>query len=157
MGRGKNSQIKPYSEYVDFIQQVGHGQLDGVDITHDGYPLSAAESIFISQFVLTGNIRESLETAGLKMRDVANKPYITDEIKYQLGKLRDATIADADEILRYFTAVMRGEIKDQFGLDAPLSERTSAAKELARRVIDLAQLQPETVPEIKVTLNWADA
>ena len=70
------------------------------------------------------------------------------------GKLRDASIADADEIMRYFTSVMRGEIKDQFNLDAPLAERSAAARELAKRVIDYVQLSNEPVPELKITLNW---
>ena len=35
---------------------------------------------------------------------------------------------------------MRGNVKDQFQLDAPLAERTRAAQELAKRIID---------PEIK--------
>ena len=51
---------------------------------------------------------------------------------------------------------MRGEEKDQFVLDAPLSERTAAARELAKRVIDL-QLMAESnasTPEVKITLNW---
>ena len=41
--------------------------------------------------------------------------------------------------MRYFTSVMRGEVKDQFGLDAPLAERTKAAVELAKRKVDVAQ------------------
>ena len=150
----QGSKHKEYSEYVGFIEQVGHGKLDGVDVTHDGYPLSVAESKFISIFVATGNIRQSLTDAGLSLRDVSGKEYITDEIKFRLEVLRKKTIADADEILQYFTKVMRGEIKDQFGLDAPLSERTAAAKELAKRIIDVDNMAAPVVPEIKITLNW---
>ena len=36
--------------------------------------------------------------------------------------------------MEYLTSVMRGEKKDQFDLDASLSERTKAASELARRL-----------------------
>ena len=32
---------------------------------------------------------------------------------------------------------MRGEVKDQFGLDPSLSDRINAAKEIARRTIDV--------------------
>ena len=39
----------------------------------------------------------------------------------------------ADEVLKYFTSVMRGEEKDQFGLDASLKDRNFAAKCLAQR------------------------
>ena len=71
-----------------------------------------------------------------------------------MDQLKKETIADADEIMQYFTKVMRGQEKDQFGLDAPLSERTNAAKELAKRLIDATQDVDVAVPEIKVTLNW---
>lgn len=69
-----------------------------------------------------------------------NKPYIDEEINYRINLMREKTIANATEILSYFSDVMRGNIKDQFQLDAPLAERTRAAQELAKRIID---------PEIK--------
>ena len=70
--------------------------------------------------------------------------------------LEEQSIADATEILQYFTAVMRGEEKDQFGLDAPLGERTKAAQELAKRKIDMPNRvhDEENKAEIKITLNW---
>ena len=146
---------KDYKEYTDYIAKVGHGQLDGVDVTHDGYPLSPKEVNFINQYMLTGQLNKSLSDSGLRLRDIASKDYISDEIIYRVDKIKKATIADADEILQYFTRVMRNEEKDQFGLDAPLSERTAAAKELARRIIDVEQLEATMVqPEIKVTLNF---
>lgn len=145
---------KNYKDYVDFLARVGHGQLDNVDVTHDGYPLSAKESKFISLFVANGNINKALADSGLNMKNLAGKDYITDEITYRLDCLKKETIADADEIMQYLTSVMRGEVKDQFGLDAPLSERTSAAKELAKRVIDLPNEAEVQQPEIKVTLHW---
>ena len=146
---------KDYRDYADFLRQVGHGQLDGVDVTHDGYPLSAKESKFISLFIVSGDINQCLRDSGLTWKNLSGKDYITDEITYRLNALKKETIADADEILQYFTKVMRGEEKDQFGLDAPLAERTAAAKELAKRVIDVeAEVEQTVVPEIKVTLNW---
>lgn len=143
-----------FNDYKDFLTKVGHGTIDGVDVTHDGYPLSAAESRFISLFVANGKLNKCLREAGLKMKDLAGKDYIADEITWRLDQLKKESIADADEILQYFTKVMRGEEKDQFGLDAPLSERTNAAKELARRIVDVPTDDDTTVPEIKVTLNW---
>ena len=68
------------------------------------------------------------------------------------------TIAEANEVMEYFTSVMRGEIKDQFGLDAPLTERTNAAKELAKRTIDVdLRKQGMADNQITVTLNWGDS
>ena len=51
---------------------------------------------------------------------------------------------------------MRGKVKDQFGLDASLGERTKAAQELAKRQIDIQnKLAGNEQPELKITLNWA--
>ena len=143
-----------FKDYADFLLKVGMNQLNSVDVTHDGYPLSAKESKFISLFIATGNVQKSLREANLTMRSIAGKDYITDEITYRLDLLKKESIADADEIMQYFTSVMRGEVKDQFGLDAPLSERTSAARELAKRIVDIEDDVDTSVPEIKVTLNW---
>lgn len=146
-----------YKDYADFIAKVGHGRLDGVSVTKDGYPLSVKEEKFISLFIVKGDIFQALRESGLTMSDIASKDYLIDEIRWRLEELRKETIADADEILQYFTRVMRGEVKDQFGLDAPLSERTAAAKELAKRVIDVEKDAEAVVPEIKVTLNWSNS
>lgn len=146
-----------YKDYADFIAKVGHGRLDGVSVTKDGYPLSVKEEKFISLFIVKGDIFQALRESGLTMSDIASKDYLIDEIRWRLEALRKETIADADEILQYFTRVMRGEVKDQFGLDAPLSERTAAAKELAKRVIDVEKDAEAVVPEIKITLNWSNS
>lgn len=144
-------------DYQDFITALGHNIENGVDVTHDGYPLSVKEAKFIDVFIGNGDYYKALRESGLNHKKIAGKNYITDEIAYRLDLLKKETIADADEILQYLTSVMRGEIKDQFGLDAPLSERTSAAKELAKRIIDVEEKVSENVvPELKITLNWED-
>lgn len=70
-------------------------------------------------------------------RDILNDPRLLPEYKFRILSLRDAQVADAHEIYAYFTAVMRGQVKDQFGLEASLQERTRAAEALARRMIDI--------------------
>ena len=49
-------------------------------------------------------------------------------------RIESDKIADIEEVMEYLTSVMRGEKKDQFDLEAALSERTKAASELARRL-----------------------
>lgn len=39
--------------------------------------------------------------------------------------------------MEFFTKVMRGEVKDAFGLDASLADRKDAAKEIAKRTVDI--------------------
>ena len=145
------------NEYSDFIKKIGYQQFNGTDITHDGYPLSQKEAIFINMYVETGDLNKALREAHLQMRSVAGKDYLADEIKWRMDQIKKETIADADEIMQYLTRVMRNQEKDQFNLDAPLAERTNAAKELARRVIDPELMEKQaqmTQPEIKVTVNW---
>ncbi|MCF0231163.1 MAG: terminase small subunit [Enterococcus sp.] len=140
--------------YVDFLKNVGFTKFNDINVTNTGYPLSVKESKFIDMFVGTGDIYSAIRESGLgNLRNLAGKDYIVEEIRYRLDLLKKETIADADEIMQYFTKVMRGEEKDQFGLDAPLSERTRAAQELAKRIIDIEKVDTE-VPEIKVTLNF---
>lgn len=144
---------KDSKDYINFIRRVGHGQLDGIEITHDGYPLSVKEAKFIDLFIGHGDVARACREAEIPLKNIAGKEYIVDEIIWRLDQLKKETIADADEIMQYFTKVMRGQEKDQFGLDAPLSERTAAARELAKRIIDIEKID-QTPPEIKVTLNW---
>ena len=42
-------------------------------------------------------------------------------------------IADADEILEFITAVIRGEVKDQLGFETSVKDRLTASKMLADR------------------------
>lgn len=132
--------------------------------THDGHKLTVKEAKFIDFYIETGNQRQSVIDAGYKHKApgalaqvLLTKLYIKNEIDYRLQKLEDEKIASAEEILKYFTGVMRGEIKDQFGLDAPLGERTKAAQELAKRKIDIAQrVAGQKQAEVKISLVWDD-
>ena len=57
------------------------------------------------------------------------KSYIEERMKV----LDEKRIAKGEEVLQYLTKVMRGEEKDQFGLDASLQDRTKAAELLGKR------------------------
>ena len=91
------------------------------------------------------------------VKDMLNKPNIRKMVKQIMEERTKKTIAEANEVMEYFTSVMRGEVKDQFGLDAPLTERTNAAKELAKRPVDVdLRKQGLADNQITVTLNWGD-
>lgn len=130
--------------------------------THEGHKLTVNEAKFIDIYIETGNQRQAVIEAGYKHKApgayaqaLLRKEYIQNEIDWRLQQLEDAKIASAEEILKYFTGVMRGEIKDQFGLDTPISERTRAAQELAKRKIDIVnKVQGKDTAEVKITLNW---
>lgn len=131
--------------------------------TFDGHKLTPKEAKFIDIYIATTNQRQAVLEAGYSTTSpgqygqrLLEKSYIKKEIEYRLELLKEQSIADATEILQYFTAVMRGEEKDQFGLDAPLGERTKAAQELAKRKIDMPNRVQgeESKAEIKISLNW---
>lgn len=86
-----------------------------------------------------------------------NKPNVRKEINRLMAEQAKKTIADANEVMEYFTSVMRGEVKDQFGLDAPLTERTNAAKELAKRTVDVEQRKQGLADnKIEIKIDWGD-
>ena len=131
-------------------------------LTHDGHPLTPNESKFIDEYIESGNGTQSVIKAGYKSKNprgyassLLAKEHIASEIAYRLEQARDESIADANEIMRYFTSVMRGEVADQFGLEASLSERTKAAQELAKRQIDIPnKLEGKEQPEVRIVLDW---
>ena len=134
--------------------------------THDGHKLTIRQMRFIENYINSGGkLIQAFKDAGYSsdskhISQAANKllhkSYVYDEIQYQIDQLRTHNIADREEILEYFTAVMRGEVKDQFGLDAPLGERTDAAKELAKRIIDPQdKLQGKQEAQVTITLDWS--
>lgn len=121
-------------------------------ITHNGQRLSPKEDRFISLYIKYADATQAAKEAGYTVRaEIKNKEaqyvkigkkilardYVKDEIAYRSEEFRNAQIADTNEILMYLTNVMRGNIKDQFNLEASLAERTSAAKELNRRLHEL--------------------
>ena len=134
--------------------------------THDGHPLTPKESKFIDEYVKTGNATEAVREAGYKVKalrqygtKLLSKDYVKSEIDYRLAQHKAESIAEADEIFQYFTSVMRGEIKDQFGLEASLGERTKAAQELAKRKIDIparVASGANQTAEVRITLDWGD-
>lgn len=112
-------------------------------VTHDKHPLTYREARFIDEYMASGDKVLAVEKAGFtvkyksnKANELLKKDYIADEIAYRTEIYASELIADRTEVLEYLTAVMRGEVKDQFGLDAPLAERTAAAKELKKVFID---------------------
>lgn len=112
-------------------------------VTHTRHKLTFQEARFIDVYMVSYDGVEAVEKAGFKVKNKAakakmllNKDYIADEIAYRTEIYASQCIADRQEVLEYFTAVMRGEVKDQFDLDAPLSERTAAARELKKVLID---------------------
>lgn len=133
--------------------------------TNTGHKLSPNEDKFINLYLELGNGSEAVVKAGYKTKNprqyaqqLLTKLYVMEEIKYRRNKAYEEHAATAQEVMEYFAKVMRGEIKDQFGLEAPLSERTRAAQELAKRTVDIdnrmAGKKNMETPEIQIKLDW---
>ena len=109
--------------------------------------LTPKQKAFADYYIECGNAAEAYRKAGYKNYKSAaveaskalNNPKVSQYIEERQKQIEDSRIASAAEIMQYFTSVMRGEVKDQFGLDAPLAERTKAAVELAKRKVDVVQ------------------
>ena len=112
----------------------------------DEYGLTPRQRAWCDYYIECGNATEAAKKAGYKLPEQSGKDntrkqpcklYIAERMK----PAEDRRIADADEVLQYLSDVMRGAVKDQFGLDASLQDRTKAAQELMKRyaVADMRQ------------------
>lgn len=102
--------------------------------------LTPKQKAFADYYIETGNATEAARKAGYKGKNLnriasenLSKLDIKQYIDERLSKIEDERIAKGDEVLKYLTSVMRGEEKDQFGLDASLQDRTRAAELLGKR------------------------
>lgn len=102
--------------------------------------LTPKQKAFADYYIELGNAEQAAIKAGYSKkyaRGNAHKLVANSCIKQyteeRLKQIEDERIADGKEVLRYLTKVMRGEEKDQFGLDASLQDRTKAAELLGKR------------------------
>lgn len=129
-------------------------------VTHSMHPLTVKEARFIDSYMVSQDGPKAVKDAGYKVKGVTSKArqllntdYIADEIAYRMDILRNAQIADRHEILSFLTAVMRGEVKDQFNLDATLKDRLDAGEKLAKRLIDDPMKIKQNVAAQQVVVN----
>ena len=105
--------------------------------------LTPKQKKFCDEYMKLGNATQAAKNAGYSEKtayrtgaDNLKVPHILDYINARQEQIASKDIADIEEIMKYLTDVMRGKIKDQFDLDASLSERTKAAQELLKRNVD---------------------
>ena len=100
--------------------------------------LTEKQNRFIDYYVETANATESAKRAGYSSKTAKNigaenLTKLNYFIQERLQQLENNRIASQEEVLQYLTKVMRGEEKDQFGLDASLQDRTKCAELLGKR------------------------
>ncbi len=119
--------------------------------------LTPKQKAFADAYIETGNQTEAARRAGYSEKcaysignENLSKPEVSAYIKERMAELEAQRVASADEVMRFFSSVMRGEVKDQFGLDASLQDRLNAGKELMKRYA--AVHDRESANEAKIIL-----
>lgn len=121
--------------------------------------LTPKQKRFCEEYLKSGNATDAAKKAGYKetsCRVIAaenlSKPAISSYIKRRMDEQEAALVADANEVLQFYSAVMRGEVKDQFGIDASLSDRLKAADSLSKRLV-AAELKPNAENAVRVIID----
>lgn len=103
-------------------------------------PLTPKQKAFADYYIELGNATEAAKKAGYSEKTAytigaenLRKPQISEYIAERLKPIEENRIASADDVMQFFSDVMQGKVKDQFGLDASLADRLNAGKELMKR------------------------
>ena len=107
---------------------------------------------FCDEYLISGNATEAAIKAGYSRKTAKqtgsenlSKPDIRAYIDEQLAKIHSAKIADAEEVMKYLTSVMRGEHTEQVlklvgegvqtvtDIDVSAKERLKAAELIGKR------------------------
>lgn len=104
--------------------------------------MTPKQKAFADYYLECGNATEAAARAGYKGsrqtlqavgKENLRKPLISQYVSERMAAQDAERVASADEVLRFYTSVMRGEVSDQFGLEAALAERLKAADALMKR------------------------
>lgn len=127
--------------------------------------LSIKEKAFCREYAKTGNATQAYfkagytaknnQSAGVMACQLLKKPKIKAEIDSIIAPKEKKAIMDAQEVMELFTAIARGEVKDQFGLEASLNDRLKAMNELAKRTIDIEnRIKGVADNNVHITIDW---
>lgn len=116
--------------------------------------LTPKQQAFADYYLELGNATEAAKKAGYSKENAGNnadkllkntkiKAYIDE----RLEKIKSENIATIDEVMSFYTNVMRGKEKDQFGLDASLTDRIKAGQELVKRLSASSEMDKNKINE----------
>lgn len=113
---------------------------------------------FCEYYLQSGNAADAARKAGYSEKTAnkiasenLTKPDIAQYIAERMGNQDKKLIADTDEVLRFYSSVMRGEVKDQFGLDASLADRLKAGDSLMKRYSAGGNIRPNEQEDDPIT------
>lgn len=102
--------------------------------------LTPKQKAFADYYIELGNATAAAKKAGYSQKTAysigqenLNKPEIAEYIASIVKPKEEKRIATAEEVMQFFSDVMNGRVKDQFGLDASLADRLKAGDSLMKR------------------------
>ena len=103
--------------------------------------LTPKQKAFADYYIETGNATEAARRAGYKeypsmgvdAAKTLKKPHVAAYIAEHIKPIEEKRIATAEDVMQFFSDVMNGRVTDQFGLEASLTDRINAGKELMKR------------------------
>lgn len=108
--------------------------------------LTPKQRAFADYYIEIGNATEAAKRAGYSQKylnthasKMLQNATISAYIAERMQPTEQKRIATGDEVMEFFTAVMKGEVKDAFDLPPSLQDRLNAAKELAKRTVDISK------------------
>jgi phage terminase small subunit len=114
------------------------------NISNINTSLTDKELRFIEEYMISSNGTQAVQLAGYKTKspsryasDLLRKSSVREEIQRRIEERESRMVAKPAEILQFYTSVMRGEVQDQFGIEASLDTRIKAANELAKHQIEI--------------------
>ena len=126
--------------------------------------LTQQQKTFCREYTKTGNGQQSAIKAGYapkNARITASKLLTRANVKLEIARLSEKrekkAIMDANEVMELYSAIARGEVKDQFGLDASLNDRIKAMNEIAKRTVDIDNRIkgiPDSNNQVNINVHW---
>ena len=122
--------------------------------------LTPNQKAFADYFIGCGNGSEAAKRAGYSAKTAAaiasrllTNVNVSAYIEQRMAQQDAERVASADEVLRFYSSVMRGQEKDAFGLDPSLADRLKAADSLMKRYAIGAEKQKGTLEKLDSLLK----
>lgn len=103
--------------------------------------LSPQQKAFADFYIESGNATKSAKKAGYSERSAYSQGQrllkhaeVSSYIAEKLDEISNERAANIEEVVMFYTNVMRGKVKDQFNLEASLMARLKAADSLMKRL-----------------------
>ena len=122
--------------------------------------LTPKQKAFADYYIECGNASEAARRAGYSPKTAEKigsenlqKPEISAYIQERMAQQDASRVASADEVLRFYSSVMRGQEKYAIGLDPSLADRLKAADRLRKRYAIGAEQQKGTLEKLDSLLK----